>query len=259
MGARSPPSRRSQTTLQLLYTDHLHSRVLAKLEADQRRGWTTTGLALLDAIPLSIGASIDDGLEELAAEVAMGGRDCDPPAVLLARADSRMVIVAFLVFAGRIGATYPTSPPSSERWRSPARARAPRSHQLLSNPAAARRASCAFVHRPQQLFTVRCNPAVLTSLIFGLLVRVGRDQRVAGLPVGAQGAASLSLLLVAPAWASLRVPLDQDLPPDCVAGHAQCVGYRFPSTIRPRGRGYDTSRGRRAPWQQARQSRAPCC
>lgn len=73
--------------------------ILDKLEAGQRPDWTTTGLTLLDAIPPGSGDGIDDALEELAAEVAGGGKGPDRPGLLLACADSRRAVAAFHVFA----------------------------------------------------------------------------------------------------------------------------------------------------------------
>ena len=72
--------------------------ILDFIEGRRRPGWTTVGLTLLDAVPPGDGERIDEALEELAAEVAAGGRGPDQPGVLLASADSRRAVAAFHVF-----------------------------------------------------------------------------------------------------------------------------------------------------------------
>jgi hypothetical protein len=81
--------------------------ILEKLEDGQRPHWTTTGLALLDAVPPGSGEGIEEAMEELAAEVACGGRGLDRPGVLLACADSRRAVAAFHVFAAEDRAEVP--------------------------------------------------------------------------------------------------------------------------------------------------------
>lgn len=73
--------------------------ILDKIEERQRPDWTTTGLALLDAVPPGTGEGIEEAMEELAADVARGGHGSDRPGVLLACADSRRTVAAFHVFA----------------------------------------------------------------------------------------------------------------------------------------------------------------
>lgn len=81
--------------------------ILEKLEIGQRPDWTTTGLALLDAVPPGTGDGIEEAMEELAAEVACGGRGPARPGVLLACADSRRAVAAFHVFAAEDRAEVP--------------------------------------------------------------------------------------------------------------------------------------------------------
>jgi hypothetical protein len=81
--------------------------ILEKLEDGRRPHWTTTGLALLDAVPPGTGDRIEEAMEELAAEVACGGRGPNQPGVLLACADSRRAVAAFHVFAAEDRAEVP--------------------------------------------------------------------------------------------------------------------------------------------------------
>jgi hypothetical protein len=75
--------------------------ILDKIERRQRPDWTTTGLALLDAVPPGIGEGIEEAMEELAADVVQGKQYPDRPGVLLASAGSRRAVAAFHVFVAR--------------------------------------------------------------------------------------------------------------------------------------------------------------
>ena len=63
------------------------------------RDWTTMGLTLLDALPPGSGDGLEEAMEELAAEVARGGRGSDRPGVMLASTESRRAVAAFHVFS----------------------------------------------------------------------------------------------------------------------------------------------------------------
>lgn len=74
------------------------SDILEKLARRRSPEWTTMGLTLLDALPPGTGDGLEDAINELAVEVARGGRGPDRPGVLLASPDSRRAVAAFHVF-----------------------------------------------------------------------------------------------------------------------------------------------------------------